>query len=228
MDLLGGLLLLLALIAFGIIISLSEISYAAARETRMQLLAEKGDPRATRFLGLRRQSGRVITVFQICLNAVGVLGGIVGDGLIGPSSARLLAHAGFGPWSGTVASVLAFCLVTSLFILFSDLLPKRIAMQAPERTALLTAWFPVVALRLLRPLVWLFSRLSDLVLQGMRIPAAATADVITPEDLKATLAAGAESGGARHAGASAHRERARPGQSQRHLGHDAARRDRLP
>ncbi|MBE7209958.1 MAG: HlyC/CorC family transporter [Gluconacetobacter diazotrophicus] len=194
MDLLGGLALLLLLIAAGVMISLSEISFAAARATRVQVLEKKGDRRATRFLALRRQSGPVITVFQICLNAVGVLGGIVGDGLIGPAVARLLAGAGAGRWSGTAGSVVSFCLVTGLFVLFADLLPKRIAMQAPERTALLSAWFPALAVRVLRPVVWLFNRLSDAILREMNIPAATAAEMVTPEDLRAILAAGAESG----------------------------------
>ncbi len=194
MNLLGGLLTLTVLIAFGVVLALSEISFAAAREPRIRQAAEQGDDRAVRFLALRADSGRVITVFQICLNGAGVLGGIVGDGMISPALARLLAQGGLGVWTDTAASALAFCLVTGLFVLFADLLPKRIAMQAPERTALLIAWFPALALQIFHPLVWLFSGASDVLLRAMHIPAVPTAEVITPEDLRATLAAGAESG----------------------------------
>jgi len=75
--LLLGLLATVVLIAVSILISLSEISFAAARDVRLRSKAEAGDPRAVAFLKLRRNSGQVITVLQICLNAVGVLGGII-------------------------------------------------------------------------------------------------------------------------------------------------------
>lgn len=85
-------------------------------------------------------------------------------------------------------------LVTGLFVLFADLLPKRIAMQSPERVGLMVAWFPHLAVRVFRPFVWLFIRLSDAVLGVLRIPAVSTSEVVTAEDLRATLAAGAASG----------------------------------
>ena len=60
--------------------------------------------------------------------------------------------------------------MTGLFVLFADLLPKRIAMQSPERVALSVAWFPRLAVIVFRPFVWLFIRLSDAVLLGTAYP----------------------------------------------------------
>ncbi|MCT6856313.1 MAG: CNNM domain-containing protein, partial [Bombella apis] len=65
-----GLIAIVLLIGVSVLISLSEISFAAARETRMRALAEAGDKRARAFLRLRRNSGQVMTAIQICLNAV--------------------------------------------------------------------------------------------------------------------------------------------------------------
>lgn len=79
-----GLLTLILLIAISILIALSEISFAAAREVRLRSRAEAGDPRAQAFLALRRNSGQVITVIQICLNGVGIMGGIVSSEMLSP------------------------------------------------------------------------------------------------------------------------------------------------
>lgn len=194
MTLLAGLLGTIALILISIVISLSEISFAAARETRVRILAEKGDRRAAQFLALRRDSGRVITALQICLNGVAILAGIIGEAQIGPGFADLLRAAGAGRFATPAGSVTSFVLVTALFVLFADLLPKRIAMQAPERVALMVAWFPKLAVTVFRPFIWLFIKLSDAVLHALRIPAVSTAEVVTAEDLRATLEAGAASG----------------------------------
>ncbi len=195
MTLLLGLIAIVALIAMSVLISMSEISFAAAREVRLRARADAGDSRATRFLALRRNGGQVITVLQICLNAVGVLGGIASDGLIAPPLSALLLQLGLAPQaSANLAAGLGFCLVTGLFVLFADLLPKRIAMLAPDRVALAVGWFPELALRLLYPLVWVFSRIADALLRLLGIPVTASADPVTPEDLRAILAAGTASG----------------------------------
>ena len=87
-----GLLGLFLLIAVSILISLSEISFAAAREARLRIQAEGGNRKAQAFLALRRNSGQVMTVIQICLNGVGILGGLTSsDMLTPPASPWLLA-----------------------------------------------------------------------------------------------------------------------------------------
>jgi len=191
----SGLMALVLLVALNIFISLSEISFAAARDVRLRARAEAGDERAGAFLRLRRNSGQVMTVLQICLNGVGVLGGMISSEMLAPSVA-----GGLMGWhlsratAETLASVFGFVLVTGLFVLFADLLPKRIAMNAPDKVALAVGWFPAAALRVLYPIVWVFSRLSDTILRALKIPAAATVEPVTPEDLRAILAAGTASG----------------------------------
>ena len=53
MNPLLGLFVLLALIAGSVVISLSEIAFAAAREVRIRALAEAGNKKARRFVALR-------------------------------------------------------------------------------------------------------------------------------------------------------------------------------
>ena len=190
-----GLTAMAALIAVSVLISLSEISFAAARDVRLRAKAEAGDRRAIAFLKLRRNSGQVITVLQICLNAVGVLGGVIGESMLSdPLGETFMAMGLSGTLAHQIGSVSAFVLVTGLFVLFADLLPKRVAMNAPDRVALMVGWFPALALKVLYPAVWVFSKISDVLLRLMRIPAAATVEPVTPEDLRAILAAGTASG----------------------------------
>ncbi|QDH14272.1 HlyC/CorC family transporter [Formicincola oecophyllae] len=191
----SGLLAMAALIGVSILIALSEISFAAAHETRMRTLAKEGSKQAQDFLKLRANSGQVITTFQICLNAVGVLGGLVSESLFTEPFAHFLHWCGLSPTSAENAGgILAFILVTGLFVIFADLLPKRIAMNAPDKVALSVSWFPAAALKVLYPFVLVFSYLSDVLLRLLRIPATPTIEPITPEDLRDVLDAGTKSG----------------------------------
>ena len=190
-----GLLGLFLLIAVSILISLSEISFAAAREARLRTQAEGGNRKAQAFLALRRNSGQVMTAIQICLNGVGILGGIVSSEMLTPPVSQWLLDWRFTPWwAQNLASTFSFIFVTSAFVLFADLLPKRVAMNSPDKVALSVGWFPRVALKILYPFVLIFSHISDALLRALKIPAASAVEPVTPEDLHAILAAGTASG----------------------------------
>ena len=67
------------LIAVSAFFSLSEISLAASRKIKLKLMADEGNVNAARVLKLQETPGIFFTVVQIGLNAVAILGGIVGD-----------------------------------------------------------------------------------------------------------------------------------------------------
>lgn len=195
MPFLIGAAAMVVVIGISVLISLSEISFAAAREVRLRAQAEAGDPRAETFLKLRRNSGQVITVLQICLNAVGIMGGIISSELMTPAFTTALRQMGLpDSIASQSAAVLAFIVVTGLFVIFADLLPKRVALNAPDRVALAVGWFPELALKVLYPAVWIFSKISDWLLRILRIPAASAVEPVTPEDLNAILLAGSDAG----------------------------------
>ena len=195
MNPLIGVLLIAALIGVSVIISLSEIAFAAAREVRIRALAEAGNARARRFVALRADAGNVITALQICTNAVSILAGTLGEDTLGPVfSAGLIGLGVEAGVAGVTGSVLAFCLVTGLFVLFADLTPKRIAMMVPEEVALAVVWFPEIALKLLKPLVWFFGKLSDVIIGWFKLESKVAADAVTADDFRLILAGGAASG----------------------------------
>lgn len=190
-----GVLAVVLLIAINILISLSEISFAAARDVRLRSRAEAGDERATAFLAMRRNSGQVMTVLQILLNAVGILGGIVSSDMLTPPLSEIFRGWGLSNASAdSLGATASFVFITGTFVVFADLLPKRIAMNAPDRIGLAIGWFPSTALHLLYPFVWVFSKISDALLRALKIPAASAVEPVTPEDLRAILAAGTASG----------------------------------
>ncbi len=190
-----GVVLILVLIGISVVISLSEIAFAAAREVRIRALAEAGNSKALRFVALRAKSGQVITALQIATNAVSILAGTLGEDTLGPVfGAGLLALGVPVGAAGIAGSVLAFCLVTGMFVLFADLTPKRIAMLVPEDVALSVVWFPELAVRLLKPLVWLFGKMSDWLIGRLNLEPKVPADAVTAEDFRMILAGGAASG----------------------------------
>ncbi len=84
-------------------------------------------------------------------------------------------------------------MVTSLFILLADLIPKRIAMIMPERIAT-TFVVPIMfCITILKPFVWFFNMLANFIIKVLRIPTVRN-DAITSEDIYAIMDAGAAAG----------------------------------
>ena len=94
------------------------------------------------------------TVVQIGLNAVAILGGIVGDSAFSPSFRNLFDGLVSAELADQLSFICSFTTVTSLFILFADLTPKRIGMIAPEAIALRIINPMRFCLLLFRPMVW--------------------------------------------------------------------------
>jgi CBS domain containing-hemolysin-like protein len=136
MSLSQSLLLILALILTSAFFSVAEISLAASRRLRLRQMMEDGEPRAELVMKMQTQPGEYFTVTQIGLNAVAILGGVVGEGALTPYLAELLMLWLPESRAQTVGFLLSFATVTSLFILFADLLPKRLSMAEPEALAI--------------------------------------------------------------------------------------------
>ena len=132
---LNSILVILCLIAVSAFFSISEISLAASRKIKLKLLADEGNVNAQRVLKMQENPGMFFTVVQIGLNAVAILGGIVGDAAFSPAFNGLFSKYFAPELSEQLSFILSFSLVTGLFILFADLTPKRIGMIAPEAVA---------------------------------------------------------------------------------------------
>jgi CBS domain containing-hemolysin-like protein len=188
-----SLLFILALVLASAFFSLAEISLAASRRLRLRQLADEGDARALQVLRVQEQPGYYFTTVQIGVNAIAILGGIVGEGLFSPHLEALLRQ-----WlAPTTAAPLALAgsvtLVTSLFVVFADLVPKRLGMAEPERVALRLVGPMQQVLRVFKPIVWLYNQCTDLVIRVLGLPSQRD-DRITPDDILALAEAGQQAG----------------------------------
>ena len=186
-------LILALLILISAFFSASEIALTASRRTRLQTLADDGDTRALRVLQLKDMPGNFFTVVQIGVNAVAILAGVIGDSQISGPLAAWLSEWLPAARAERIGSIAGFIIVTALFILFADLLPKRLAVLYPERCALSVIGPMQSCLRALRPVVWLFNGAADMFLKLFGVPTHRV-DQITTEDIAAMVGAGAEAG----------------------------------
>ncbi len=193
MSALEQFLLIAVLIAAGAFFALAEIALAASRPTRLAQMIDDGERRATEVQAMLQDPGPYFTVAQIGLNVVALLGGIVGDEVFGGPFTALYA-----PWFGEAGARAAglatsVLLMTALFLMLSDLLPKRWGMAEPERVAIRLIRPMRFLITLLKPLVWLFGRLTDGLMRLLGLPTVRQ-DRVTVADVIALAEAGTRSG----------------------------------
>jgi len=133
------------------------------------------------------------TVVQIGLNAVAILGGIVGDAAFSPVFSGLFNRFVAPELAEQLSFICSFTIVTSLFILFADLTPKRVGMVAPETIALRIINPMRFCLLVMRPLVFLFNGLANVFFRIFKLPMVRKDD-ITSDDIYAVVEAGALAG----------------------------------
>ncbi|GAD23229.1 hemolysin family protein [Acidovorax sp. MR-S7] len=193
MSLSQSLFVIALLIAASAFFSLAEISLAASRRLRLRQLADEGDRRADQVLRLQVDPGDYFTAVQIGQNAVAVLGGIVGEGALSPHFTEIFSLWLSDARAQTAGFLASFTVITSLFILFADLFPKRLGMAEPERLALRVIAPMQTTMALLRPVVWFYSRCADVVFRLLGLTSLRD-ERVTSDDILAMMEAGTRSG----------------------------------
>nr|WP_171526354.1 hemolysin family protein [Acinetobacter indicus] len=174
-------------------LSLTEIALAGARKVKLKILAEAGDERAQKVLDLQENSADFFAASQIGLNAIAILGGILGEGAFRPYFYDFVTRFYIGPWAETLSFALSFTLVTSLFILFADLMPKRLAMIAPEKISISVINPVQVFITVCKPLAWFINAIANMLFRLFKVNTIRD-DNITFDDISAVMDAGAQAG----------------------------------
>ncbi|MGO2997766.1 MAG: hemolysin family protein [Moraxellaceae bacterium] len=186
MSLLTASVFLLLLLALSTFVSAAEIAIAAGRKIKLQIMAKEGDVRALDVLNMQEHPGSFITVVQIVLNAVAISAGAVGESAISPYLEQMFN-------SEAVASVISFVLITSLFSLLADLMPRRLAMSSAEAIAVRLVRPMILLIFVLKPIIWVFDGAASILFKSFGI-STIRQDDMTPEDIYAVMDAGAEAG----------------------------------
>ena len=133
-------LIVLVLIAFNGFFALSEMSVVTSRKPRLrQLSGTSGNARKA--LELAEHPERFLSTVQVGITLIAILTGMFGGDAIGAAIGVWLGGVlpVLGEYADTVGTVLAVGLITYLSIVFGELLPKRLALLAPEKVASVVA-----------------------------------------------------------------------------------------
>ncbi len=132
--LIAGLVLLNAFFAAG------EIAVVSSRPVRIRQLAEQGSRAAQALVRLMEDHSRFLATVQVGITLAGFLASASAAVGISKDLGAFLQSLGLQPGlADTVAVVVVTLLVSYVTLVLGELVPKRLALQAPERIALAVA-----------------------------------------------------------------------------------------
>ncbi len=186
--------LILVLIVANGVFSGSEIAVVSARKIRLQQLADAGDRQAQSALKLARAPNDFLSTVQIGITLIGILSGAVGGATLAQRLRPLIATVpALRPWSEGISLALVVTLITYLSLVIGELLPKRIALNAPEAIACRVARPMRWLARCCAPLVHVLGHSTDGLLRLLGIRTSEEPE-LTEEEIKALIRQGAASG----------------------------------
>ncbi|HBD92320.1 MAG: DNA-binding protein [Rhodobacteraceae bacterium GWE1_64_9] len=147
-------------------LAMSELAIVSARTARLKVLAERGSRGAAVAIRLAEEPGRFLSSVQIGITLVGVLSGAFSGATLGARLAGELLEAGFSPSVAHTLGVGSVVVaITYLSLIVGELVPKQIALRAPEAVAAKVAPVMLWIARIGAPLVWLLDRSGRILLR---------------------------------------------------------------
>lgn len=174
---------LLAILAlFSFFFSASETSIIGLSKIRLRHMIARGLKRATSVQHLIAKMDKFIVAILVGNNFVNVAISSIVTGIF-------VLNFGY-KWGITMATF-----ITAFFILIiCEITPKILAIKHTERIALFIAPIMEIFIKIFNPVIFIFSRASNLIIKLLRIKPAKKSPLITEEELRLMIELGKEEG----------------------------------
>ncbi len=176
----------------------SEIALVSLREGQVRAIAQRGK-RGQKVAELHADPNRFLAAVQLGVTLAGFLSAAFGSSAFADDLAPVLRGWGLGQPSGPasagakdsaywVAFLLVTLVITYLALVISELAPKRIGLQRAQGIALLAAPTLDRLARASRPVIWLLSRSTDVIVRLFGVDPKAGRETISEEELRDIVA----------------------------------------
>ncbi|MEI2692302.1 MAG: hemolysin family protein [Anaerolineae bacterium] len=167
---------IVALLLINALYVAAEFATLSSRRARLAQMAEEGNPLAGLMLpivGDPRRLDTYIAACQLGITLSSLVLGFYAQAELSPIMAPWLEQLGIssGAAALSLAATVVLVTLTGFQVIIGELVPKNIAVQYPERLAMVTAAPMRWSLLIFRPLIWLFNGSSQLLLRLFGIEA---------------------------------------------------------
>ncbi|OPY02770.1 MAG: Magnesium and cobalt efflux protein CorC [Syntrophorhabdus sp. PtaB.Bin047] len=137
-DPLTGVIIIIVLLILNGVFSAAETAIVASRKSKIkELLRKRKDRKTEMLLNLKENPERFLSTVQIGITLFGTLASAVGGLMAVKYLMPVIARVEFlKPFAESIAVAIVVCILTYLFIVFGELVPKYLGLSYKERAAL--------------------------------------------------------------------------------------------
>lgn len=193
----GLIILQVLLIALNAIFASAEIAVLSINDLKLERMAEEGNKKAKRLFKLTREPARFLATIQVAITLSGFLGSAFAADNFSEPLVDWMIGMGVNIHKGTLeaVAVVVITLILSYFTLvFGELVPKRVAMKRSEQLALGISGLVSGISLLFKPIVWLLTVSTNLVLRMMGIDPDESNDEVSEEEIRMMVDEGSKKG----------------------------------
>jgi len=164
-SLLSSILIVLGLILLAGLFVAAEISLISLRESQIKQLAGRGR-RGAKVAEIAANPNRLLAALQVGVTVTGFLSAALGAEKLGVYVIPWLERLGLQPKTANATSIVGVTLIIAyVSLVFGELVPKRLALYRTETIALASADIVKVLTNLFRPIVWVLSHSTNIVVR---------------------------------------------------------------
>ena len=195
MSLAQQILLQIILILINAFFAATEIAVISLNTTKLRKMADDGDKYAPRLLKMAENPSGFLSTIQIGITLAGFLGSAFAADNLAVYISPLFLEIGVPAGIANTLAVIIITLIISFFtLIFGELVPKRIAQQKAFAVAKFSSGVISVTAKIMKPVVWLLSATTILILKILRLKEDGDPEAVTEDDIKLMVDAGGESG----------------------------------
>ena len=194
-DPLGSLILTVLLIGVNAFFAMSEIAVISFNDVKLKRLAEEGDKKAKILCDLTDEESRFLSTIQVGVTLAGFFSSAIAADNLTEYVVYWMRNSCLPTATLRALSIVIITLLLSFVtLIFGELVPKRIAMNNPERMSFLAAYPLKFVSTVAYPIVKLLSVSTNAVLRLIGIDPEAQNPDVTEEGIRMMLDAGEEEG----------------------------------
>jgi len=180
--------IVLVILLIGGFFSGAEMALVSLREGQVRSLAQRGK-RGQRAAKLAQDPNRFLSAVQIGVTVATLVSGAFGAATLAAAMrSALIGENVSAAWASVISFVTVTVAISFFSLVLQELAPKRLALQRPESVALVAAPLLDRISVLARPLVWLLSVSTNLVVRLLGGDPSAGREVMTTEELQDLVA----------------------------------------
>jgi putative hemolysin len=188
------LLVILILVVLNGILAMSEIAVVSSRKIKLQKMRKEGIKGADIVLELIDSPNQFLSTIQIGITLIGIVAGAFGGATIALSLENYIDQFELlRPYSDFISVFTVVLFITYLSLIIGELVPKRIAIDNPERVAVKIAKPMKILSNITKPVVYFLSESLEIVLKilGIKKP---KEEVVAEDEIRMLIEEGRRTG----------------------------------